>query len=88
MLLYPLFYLASIKDKGEREENQILMELMDKKYQHGPTYGARRMQKYLLKRYGYKVNLKRVRRLMKRWGLEYLHPKRLLFPWIRAIPTL
>ena len=28
------------KDKGERQENQILMELIDKKYQHDPTYGA------------------------------------------------
>ena len=58
------------KDKGEREENQILMELIDKKYQHDPTYGARRMQKYLPKRHGYKVNLKRVRRLKKRCRLK------------------
>ena len=37
------------KPQGEKEENQRLMELIDKKYQHDPTYGARKMQKYLLK---------------------------------------
>jgi len=50
------------------------MELIDEKYQHDPTYGARRMQKYLLKRHGYKVNLKRIRRLMKKMGLRGISP--------------
>jgi len=36
--------------------------------------GARRMQKYLLKRHGYKVNLKRIRRLMKKMGLRGISP--------------
>jgi len=65
------------------------MELIDKKYQHDPTYGARRMQKYLLKRHGYRVNLKRIRRLMKKMGLRGISPpKKTTISMDKAIPTL
>jgi putative transposase len=51
-----------------------LMELIDKQYLK-PTWGSRSMRSYL-RRLGYKVNRKRVQRLMRLMGLEAIYPKR------------
>ena len=52
------------------------MKLIDRQYLATPFYGARRMAAWL-KKQGYKVNRKRVRRLMRIMGIEavYRRPK-------------
>jgi len=51
-----------------------LMKLIDKQYLKTPTWGSRSMRNYL-RRLGYKVNRKRVQRLMRLMGLEAIYPK-------------
>jgi putative transposase len=54
--------------------NESLMRLMDRQYLRTPFYGVPRMTAYL-RRLGHRVNPKRVRRLMRRMGLEAIYPK-------------
>jgi putative transposase len=51
-----------------------LMELIDKQYLKAPAWGSRSMRNHL-RRLGYKVNRKRVQRLMRLMGLEAIYPK-------------
>ncbi len=60
---------------GESEENLLLMRLIDRQYTRTPFYGWPRMTAYL-RREGYEVNPKRVRRLMTLTGLQAIYPKR------------
>ena len=59
----------------ESEENLSLMLLMVRQYLKTPYYGIRRLTAWLIKE-GYKVNRKRVKRLMKlmRWLTIYQKP--------------
>jgi len=61
---------------GISEEDLTLMKLIDRQYLATPFYGARKIAAWL-KSQGYKVNRKRVRRLMRIMGLKaiYRHPK-------------
>jgi len=52
-----------------------LMALIDKQYLKTPTWGSRSMRNHL-RRLGYKINRKRVQRLMRLMGLEAIYPKR------------
>ena len=54
--------------------NEELMRRIDEQYTRTPFYGSPRMTEHL-KRAGYGVNRKRVRRLMRRMGLEAVGPK-------------
>lgn len=58
----------------ESEENLRLMRLIDEEYTRHPFYGSRKLRDYL-RRQGYKVNRKRVQRLMQRMGLVSIAPK-------------
>jgi len=51
------------------------MELIDEQYTRTPFYGTRRMTAWL-RLQGYKVNRKRVQRLMRLMGIEAIYPKR------------
>ena len=51
-----------------------LMHLIDEKYTQAPFYGSRRMTASL-SRDGFKVNRKRVQRLMRLMGIEAIYPK-------------
>ena len=62
------------KPVGLDEETLLLMRLLDQQYTQTPFYGVLRMQAYL-KRAGYPVNVKRVRRLLRLMGLEAIYPK-------------
>ena len=78
------------KPKGETAENLESMRLLDEQYTETPFYGARRMQVHL-KSKGHTVNLKRVRRLMQKMGLEVIYQKRRLSqpaPGHRIFPYL
>jgi len=55
--------------------NLKLMHLIDEQYTKTPFYGSRRMRE-TLRRKGYKVNRKRVQRLMRLMGIEAIYPKR------------
>lgn len=59
---------------GESEENLRLMHRIDELYTACPFYGSRKLTA-VLRREGHPVNRKRVRRLMRRMGLESIAPK-------------
>ncbi len=59
---------------GESAENLLLMRLLDEQYTKTPFYGILRMTAFL-RRLGYKVNEKRVRRLLRLMGLEAIYQK-------------
>jgi putative transposase len=58
----------------EREEDARIMRLIDEQYTLTPFYGYRRMTVYL-QSLGWRVNHKRVLRLMRKLGLEAIYPK-------------
>ncbi len=62
------------RSRGEKEENLELMKEIDKEYLTKPYYGSRRMTE-VLRRKGFKVGRKRIRRLMKLMGLKVFYPK-------------
>lgn len=59
---------------GEDAYNLRLMRLIDEQFTKRPFYGVPRMTAGL-RRMGYGVNPKRVRRLMREMGLEAIYPK-------------
>ncbi len=59
---------------GETAENLALMRVIDEQFLETPWYGSRRMMRHL-RRLGYAVNRKRVRRLMGRMGLQAVYQK-------------
>jgi putative transposase len=65
------FYYQGKEIRGEDLE---LMRLIDEQYLKTPAYGSRSMRNYL-QRLGYKINRKRVQRLMRLMGLEAIYPK-------------
>jgi putative transposase len=56
------------------ELNEMLMQAIDRIYMEEPTYGSRRIRDELRK-LGYKVGRKRVRRLMQVMGIEPIYSK-------------
>jgi putative transposase len=60
--------------KGESEFNLHLMRLIDEQYLQTPWYGSRQMARHL-RRLGYGVGRKRVRRLMRLIGLKAVAPQ-------------
>lgn len=55
--------------------NETLMRLLDEQYTKTPFYGVPKMMEWL-RRHGYGVNPKRVRRLMRLMGLSAVYPRR------------
>ena len=58
---------------GESAENLELMRLIDEEYTRHPFYGSRKIRDWL-NRQGWRVNRKRVRRLMGKMGLKSVAP--------------
>lgn len=67
---------SSLYYRPGRDEsyNEHLMQLIDKQYTKTPFYGVPRMTIFL-RRKGHLVNPKRVRRLMRKMGLEAIYPR-------------
>ena len=68
------YYRQSCKNFTENEESLKLMRMIDEEYMRHPFYGTRKMRDYL-RRQGYKVNRKRVQRLMRLMGIQSVAPK-------------
>ena len=60
--------------KGESPFNLKLMRLIDEQWLKTPFFGSRRMAKHL-RGEGYNASRKRVRRLMRKMGIEAIYPK-------------
>lgn len=76
--------------KGESALNLALMELIDRQFLETPWYGSRQMARHL-RREGYTVGRKRVRRLMAKMGLAAIyqrprttipHPEHRIWPYL------
>jgi putative transposase len=63
------------KPRPEKQENIELMNRIDELYTRRPYYGARRIQK-ALSTPEHTINIKRIRRLMKKMGIIAIYPKR------------
>ncbi len=75
---------------GESTENLELMRLIDEAFMEMPWYGSRQMARHL-RRLGWRVGRKRVRRLMKMIGLVAIyqapktsepHPQHKIYPYL------
>jgi putative transposase len=75
---------------GETAENLALMRLIDAQFLETPWYGSRQMASHL-RREGYKVSRKRIRRLMAKMGLVPIyqrprttvpHPEHRIYPYL------
>jgi putative transposase len=62
------------KPKPIKAEDLELMRLIDEQYLKTPSWGSRSMRNHL-RRLGYKINRKKVQRLMRLMGLEAIYPK-------------
>ena len=76
--------------KGESPLNLKLMRMIDKKFLDAPYYGQRQMARWL-RRQGYNVGRKRVRRLMRKMSLMPVyqapkttvpHPEHRIYPYL------
>ena len=63
-----------VKERTENEDNVQMMHRIDGIYTKQPYFGYRRMT-WFLQEQGFEINRKRVRRLMRRMGLEAIYPK-------------
>jgi len=68
---------AYYRAEPEGMEDRSLREAIDRQYTAAPYYGVPRMTAHL-RREGWRVNPKRVRRLMRSMGLTAIYPKRRL----------
>lgn len=62
------------KQKPVSPEELEMMRQIDEEYLKHPSYGSRSMRRHLEKK-GYKINRKRVQRLMRQMGIEAIYPK-------------
>jgi putative transposase len=62
------------RPKPIKAEDLELMRLIDKQCLKTPTWGSRSMRNHL-RRLGYKINRKRVQRLMRLMGMEAIYPR-------------
>ncbi len=67
-------YYREISTEQEKPENLEIMKIIDKEYTKHPFYGTRQMRN-VLRRKGYKINRKRVQRLMRKMGIQSIAPK-------------
>ena len=84
------------RPRGESAENLVLMRRMDALSLRHPFYGSRQMARHL-RREGTAVGRRRVRRLMRRMGLEALyrkprtsrsHPDHAVYPYLLGDLTI
>lgn len=59
---------------GENQENLDIMKIIDRIHLERPTWGYRKITDHLKHHYGYRINRKRVRRLMRLMDIIALYP--------------
>jgi len=83
------FYVPPVAQFFNAEE-ATLLDLIDKEYTRHPFFGSRKIKKYLID-LGYKINRKRVQRLMRRLELASIasgpntslpHPQHKIYPYL------
>ena len=83
------------RGKGESSLNLALMRLIDEQFLETPWTGSRQMARHL-RRLGYCVGRKRVRRLMRLMGLAPIyqkprtstpHPEHRVYPYLLPLPA-
>ena len=62
------------KPKAADQDDLLLSRLIDEEYTRHPFYGTRRMVVVINKAVGYRVNRKRLQRLMRQMGLQGMTP--------------
>jgi putative transposase len=67
--------MAYHQPRGESDENHALMRLIDRQHLDDPAAGVRRMRLYLREATGKNVSEKRIRRLMRKMGIEAVYPR-------------
>lgn len=72
--------------RAEDAFHETLMRQMDAQYTRTPFYGVLRMTAWL-RRHGYPVNPKRIRRLLRRMGITAVYPKPGLSQPLKGHPT-
>ena len=65
------------KSNGENDINLKLMNRIDEIYTEHPTWGSRKIRDYL-RNEGYKMNRKRLQRLMRKMGISVIYPQKKL----------
>ncbi len=82
---------AHQKPKAVGEADLLLCRLIDEEYTRHPFYGTRRMVVIVSKAVGYRVNRKRMQRLMRQMGLAGMapgpntskaHPQHPVYPYL------
>src|SRR5674476_892899 len=82
---------AHQKPKAACEDDLLLSRLIDEEYTSHPFYGTRRMVVIVSKAVGYRVNRKRIQRLMRQMGLQGMapgpntsraHPQHPIYPYL------
>ncbi len=68
------YYRPEHDGNGESDENLFFMRLLDEQFTKTPFYGVEKMT-FWLRTQGHMVNPKRVRRLLRKMGLEAIYPK-------------
>ena len=68
------YYRSGVNLSGVSQADLELMRLIDEEYTRHPFYGSRKIRTFL-RRQGYKVNRKRVQRLMRKMGIQSIAPK-------------
>ena len=85
-----LYIRSRVEPRIESDENLELMALIDRQYMETPFFGSRQMSSWL-RRQGYAVGRKRIRRLMKLMGLHGVapgpetskkHPENRVYPYL------
>jgi putative transposase len=85
-----------IKSSLPDAENLELLKLIDEEYTRHPFYGSKRIKR-TLQAQGYKVNRKRVQRLMRNLGLASIapgpntskpHPQHKIYPYLLQYLTI
>ena len=83
------YYALSPAISPDAEEAELL-DLIDKEYTRHPFFGSRKIKKHLVD-LGYKINRKRVQRLMRKLGLAGMapgpntsepHPQHKIYPYL------
>ena len=68
--------MAYYRQSGESDKNLKIMAELDRQHLDDPTAGTRRLMKYLEKKTNQRISRNRMRRLMRKMGIEAVYPRK------------